>query len=108
MRWNISLRSGKTMLPVVLLSSAVSLMTTINCSAQNTTNFPTIGHVDRFDSAVDDLIDSNAVIQVLCGGFEWSEGPVWVPEQTNKFGGFLLFSDIPHNAVMKWQEGVGA
>ena len=76
-------------------------------SAQNTVNFPRIGHVDRFDSALDKLVAKDAVIEVLCGGFEWAEGPVWVPEKTNNFGGFVLFSDIPHNAVMKWQEGVG-
>ncbi len=76
-------------------------------SAQNTTNFPQIGHVDRFDPSLDTLIAKDAVIEVLCGGFEWAEGPVWVQEKENKFGGFVLFSDIPHNAVMKWQEGRG-
>ena len=76
--------------------------------SQNTTNFARIGHVDRFDSALDNLIAKDARIEVLCGGFDWAEGPVWVPEKTNKFGGFVLFSDIPHNAVMKWQEGTGA
>ncbi len=75
--------------------------------AQNTTNFANIGHVDRFDGAINNLISKDAKIEVLCGGFEWAEGPVWVPEKENKYGGFILFSDIPHNAVMKWQEGVG-
>jgi gluconolactonase len=76
--------------------------------SQNTTNFAQIGHVDRFDRGLDNLIAKDARIEVLCGGFDWAEGPVWVPEKENKFGGFILFSDIPHNAVMKWQEGVGA
>jgi gluconolactonase len=76
--------------------------------AQNTTNFPTIGKVEQFDPQLEQLIAKDAVIQVLCGGFEWSEGPVWVPEAGNKFGGYVLFSDIPHNAVMKWQESIGA
>ena len=78
------------------------------CDAQNTTNFPTIGHVDRFDTAVDALIAKDAKIEVLCGGFDWAEGPVWVPEDGNKFGGYVLFSDIPPNKVVKWQEGVGS
>ena len=77
-------------------------------AAQNTTNFAHIGRVDRFDSALDELIAKDAKIEVLCGGFDWSEGPVWVPEENNKFGGYVLFSDIPQNTVMKWQEGVGA
>ena len=77
-------------------------------AGQNTTNFAHIGRVDRFDSALDKLIAKDAKIEVLCGGFDWSEGPVWVPQENNKFGGYVLFSDIPQNTVMKWQEGVGA
>ena len=91
-----------------LFPAFLMLMFTTHCQAQNTTNFPTIGHIDRFDESVNQLLDADARIEVLCGGFEWSEGPVWVPEQDNRFGGYLLFSDIPHNAVMKWQESVGA
>lgn len=76
--------------------------------AQNTTNYPHIGHVDRFDPALDSLIGSDAKVEVLCGGFDWAEGPVWVAEKGNDAGGYILFSDIPPNVVMKWQEGVGA
>jgi hypothetical protein len=76
--------------------------------AQNTTNFAHIGHVDRFDTAVNSLIPADAKIEVLCGGFEWAEGPVWVPGPSNSFGGYVLFSDIPNNAVIKWQEGTGS
>ena len=52
------------------------------CHAQNTLNFPMIGQVDRFDAALDSLIPGDAKIEVLCGGFEWAEGPVWVPESS--------------------------
>src|SRR5437016_4246120 len=38
----------------------------------------------------------------LRGGFAWTEGPVWVPD-----AGYLLFSDIPNNRIVKWQEGKG-
>ena len=38
--------------------------------AQNTTNFPTIGRVDRFEPALDALIAKEAQIEVLCGGFD--------------------------------------
>jgi gluconolactonase len=41
-------------------------------------------------------------MEVLAGGFEWTEGPVWV-----KDGGYLLFSVIPPNKVLKWKEGAG-
>ena len=92
---------------ILTVSIAFSLRTPV-CLAQNTTNFPVIGHVDSFEPALDQFISPDAKIQVLCGGFEWAEGPVWVPEAGNKFGGYVLFSDVPHNVVMKWQEGIGA
>ncbi|MEZ6040385.1 MAG: SMP-30/gluconolactonase/LRE family protein [Planctomycetaceae bacterium] len=84
-----------------------SMLSMAVCPAQNTTNFPVIGHVDRFDESVNRLIDVDARIEVLCGGFEWAEGPVWVPQAENRYGGSVLFSDIPNNAVMRWQEGFG-
>ncbi|MEW4486472.1 SMP-30/gluconolactonase/LRE family protein [Thalassoglobus sp. JC818] len=96
----------RTLLSAFVLTASLVALSAV-ASAQNTLNFPQIGHVDRFDPALDQLIAEDAVIEVLCGGFEWAEGPVWVPEESNKFGGYVLFSDIPHNAVMKWQEGTG-
>ncbi len=75
--------------------------------AQDTTNFPHLGKIHRFDPALDDLIGEDAAIEVLGSGFVWSEGPVWVPDEDAAKGGFLLFSDIPNNAVMRWEEGVG-
>ena len=38
--------------------------------------------------------------RVLCGGFGFTEGPVWVPDR-----GFLLFSDIPGNTIYRWLPG---
>lgn len=75
-------------------------------SAQNSVNFPTIGEVVRLDPAMDDLIPKDAPIQVLTSGFEWAEGPVWVAASGNE-PGYLLFSDIPRNSIMKWVEGQG-
>ena len=46
---------------------------------------------------------AGAKIEVLATGFAWAEGPVWV-----KDGGYLLFSDIPRNSVMKWTPQDGA
>ncbi len=71
-------------------------------SAQDSTNFPTIGQVVRLDPALDSLIAPDARIEVLASGFEWAEGPVWI-----KDGEYLLFSDIPRNSVYKWKEGTG-
>ena len=41
--------------------------------------YPTMGNIERLDPAVDALLGPDARIEKLAGGFEWSEGPVWVP-----------------------------
>ncbi len=63
----------------------------------------TAGRVERLDPAIHALVAPDAEIEVLAEGFDWSEGPVWIPED----GGYLLFSDIPPNRVWKWQTGRG-
>ena len=64
---------------------------------------PRFGVITRFDPRFDSLVPADAKLEKLEEGFEWSEGPVWFPED----GGYLLFSDIPLNSVLKWQAGKG-
>lgn len=59
-------------------------------------------HIERLDPALDKIIASDASIEVLDTGHRWLEGPVWVKE-----GGFLLFSDVPANAIYQWTENEG-
>jgi gluconolactonase len=70
--------------------------------AQRTKNFPSIGRIVREDPRLDDLIARDARIEVLGSGFAWTEGPVWIRD-----GGYLLFSDIPRNSIMKWTPADG-
>lgn len=70
--------------------------------AQDSKNRPSFGKIIRNDPKLDQLIAPDAQIELLATGFIWSEGPVWV-----KDGGYLLFSDIPRNSIMKWKEGEG-
>ena len=87
----------------LFLSVAVVLIAGSTSEAQKMSNYPTIGEVVRVDPSLDELIDADAKIEVLASGFDWSEGPVWVPRD----GGYLLFSDVPKNTVFKWQEEKG-
>ncbi len=64
------------------------------------TSYATLGAVERLDAALDEILPTDAKIEVLAEGFDWSEGPVWVPEHD-----FLLFSDIPPNRIYQWKEG---
>lgn len=45
----------------------------------------------------------SAAVERLAVGFRWAEGPVWVGD-----GRYLLWSDIPNNRIMKWEEETGA
>jgi gluconolactonase len=44
----------------------------------------------------------NAAIERIATGFRWAEGPVWFRD-----GGYLIFSDIPNNRMMRWLEEDG-
>ena len=36
-----------------------------------------IGSVERLSPEINKLINSDAKIEILAKGFEWSEGPIW-------------------------------
>ena len=48
------------------------------------------------------IIPGNARVEILGEGFEWAEGPLWLPDQQK-----LLFSDIPQNMIYEWTEEGG-
>lgn len=58
--------------------------------------------VERLDPALDAIVDSDAKMEVIGTGYEWSEGSLWVPTQQ-----MLLFSDVPNNIVYKWTREKG-
>jgi gluconolactonase len=70
-----------------------------NASAKSASH----GKVVRLDERLDAIVDQNAKIEELAGGFKWAEGPVW-----NRDGEYLLLSDTPRNQIVKWKEGEGA
>lgn len=61
-----------------------------------------IGFVQSFDSALDTSISTDAAVEILAEGFQWSEGPLWVAQEK-----MLLFSDVPKNTIHKWTETKG-
>jgi gluconolactonase len=44
-----------------------------------------------------------ASLERIAHGMRWAEGPVWFGD-----GRYLLWSDIPNNRIMKWEEETGA
>jgi gluconolactonase len=53
----------------------------------------------RFDAIKPPM---NSGLEHLAFGFRWAEGPVWFGD-----GRYLLWSDIPNNRIMKWDEETG-
>ena len=45
----------------------------------------------------------NGAVERLATGFRWAEGPVWFGDAR-----CLLWSDIPNNRIMRWDEETGA
>jgi gluconolactonase len=45
----------------------------------------------------------NAAVERLAAGFRWAEGPVWFGDARA-----LLWSDIPNNRILRWDEETGA
>lgn len=64
--------------------------------------FPAVGTVHRAQPALDALIATDARIERLADGFQWSEGPVWIAD-----GNYLLLSDVPANKIYRWSEPKG-
>jgi len=78
--------------PVALLCVASS------ASAQKGAK-PTTTKIVRLDPRFDRLVPESAVLEKIAEGFTWTEGPVWSRKE-----GFLLFSDIPANAIVRWNQ----
>jgi gluconolactonase len=97
---NRPLTSRESRWLAAIISLTALLTMTATSQAQNAA--PPAGSIERIDPRIDALIPTDAKIEFLGEGYLWSEGPVWVPT-----GGFLLFSDIPNNAVMKYKDGEG-
>jgi len=81
---------------VALLASPAALV------AADKPRYPSFGNIVRKDARLDKIVPRDAHMEQLAEGFDWAEGPVWI-----KDGGYLLFSDIQRNSVIKWKEGEG-
>lgn len=61
------------------------------------------GSIEIVDAKLEGVLNTKAVIEVLAEGFDWSEGPLWLPDQQ-----MLVFSDVPRNTIYSWSEKEGA
>src|SRR6478752_2730805 len=82
---------------------AISLIVAVqNAALADDKPLQTVGSVERLDPGLDALVSSDAKMEVIGEGFAWCESPVWVRDEK-----CLLFSDIPHNTIVRWDEKSG-
>jgi len=55
--------------------------------------------LEKSDAGIDAIVPAGAKLEKIATGFTWTEGPIWIHE------GYLLFADIPANAIHKWVPG---
>ena len=58
--------------------------------------------VEIYEKDIARYIPRDAELEKLAEGFQWSEGPLWLPDD-NK----LLFTDVPGNTIYQWDEENG-
>src|SRR5438128_2504139 len=58
---------------------------------------PVMDEIVRLNPALDDIVPGDAKIEKIAGGFQFTEGPIWIRD-----GGYLLFSDPNANAIYRW------
>ncbi len=62
----------------------------------------TIGGVIVNQKSLKEIMNTQAKPEIIAEGFDWSEGPLWLPKQN-----MLIWSDVPRNTIYKWTgEGV--
>jgi len=80
----------------IIIPTVICFM--LNAAAQPAPgSYRTIGTIQRLDPSLDKIISPGTKAEVIAEGFDWSEGPVWIPRQA-----MLIFSDIPQNIIYKW------
>jgi gluconolactonase len=57
---------------------------------------------EHFEKESRKLVNGSAQLETLYTNCRWAEGPVWFGD-----GGYLLWSDIPNDRILRWIPGLG-
>jgi len=83
----------------IITSGLLVLLLLTSCTAQE---YPTTGSIEKLSPELDRIIAPGTLPEILAEGFEWSEGPLYLPEQEK-----VIFSDIPNNTIFEWSGNEG-
>lgn len=85
--------------------SCMSFLFLLGCQSSEknqSADQPPIRKITKHDDRLDQIINVNQQIEILAEGFDWTEGPLWLPTE-NK----VIFSDIPKNTIYEWSQASG-
>jgi len=92
-----------------LILATITLMLAIGGSQRAPTSMASTApasdatpQIVRLDPRFEKIVPNDAKVEKVAEGFMWAEGPVW-----NRANGYLLFSDVPNNSIIKWKAGEG-
>lgn len=57
---------------------------------------------EHFEKSFRPMINGSAQLETLYTNCRWAEGPVWFGQ-----GGYVLWSDIPNDRILRWIPGLG-
>lgn len=98
-------------LPLLFMISAMALTacrnkqqagSTARAEENPDTEYVKTGSVERLSPELDKIIPPGELPEIIAEGFDWTEGPLWLPDQD-----ILIFSDIPENSIFQWSEEGG-
>jgi gluconolactonase len=95
----------RTFLAGTTVAAAASLLRPANADILPLGDLPNWRYPDPRVEVLDKRFKArigNAAIERIATGFRWAEGPVYFRD-----GGYLLWSDIPNNRIMRWLEDDG-
>lgn len=89
-----------TLMILALTSCAIS--NTANSNDNNLVTSEIKPLIEIISQEANAILDKSAVIKTLASDFTWTEGPLWLAKE-----GYLIFSDIPNNKIMKYHPSEG-
>jgi gluconolactonase len=99
--------SIQTMLHRIFLAISIAFASLVFSPVAQTQFHPSQRYPDPLVRIIDPSFTKYrlplAKVERIATDMRWSEGPVWFGD-----GRYLLWSDIPNNRLMKWEEETGA
>lgn len=92
-----------------ILTSLILIILIVSCNTPKSEktqmnpdnkSYKVIGEIRKLDPRLDKVINTEAKIDVIAEGYNWSEGPLWIESEQ-----MLIWSDVPENTLYSWKEG---